>query len=124
VKWFSLIARLNLCLFDGYRQSFKKFKDSFFKVTMIEAGESYFCDDSGRPKFLFYWTIDPYTCKNKVPKSSLFVESRKIVEILEQLLKKISTLALLNVIFHQGPQKMYVVSLPFLCSLCNLSNLK
>ena len=68
VKWFSL-REVELSVLQ-------KVKDSFFKVAPTKARKSYFYDDGGRLKFLFYWIIE-------VPKSSLFVESRQIMDVLE-----------------------------------------
>jgi len=80
IKWLSLVGRSNSCLFNGYSQSFKRFKDRFFKVVMTEVGKSCFYDNVSKLKFLFYWMAEPYRYK-EVTKSSLSAKSRWVVEV-------------------------------------------
>jgi len=55
----SLISRPGINGLDMFTQSFKHFKDGFFKVVVRQAGCSYFYTDDGSTKFPLYWTDNP-----------------------------------------------------------------
>lgn len=124
IKWLSLIGRSNSCPFDEYSQSFKKFKNQFFKGVITLIGKSYFYNDDGRPKFPFYWMIDLYRRKDKMSKSSMSTESRQVVEVLEQLSRKISIRSIVHCYLSPRLSKDIRGEFTFLCSLCDLDNMK
>jgi len=69
---------------DDFTQSFKKFKDGFFRVRILTAGRLLYCDENGFPKFLFYWTEAPARL-DAVSKDGLDANSRRVVDVLERL---------------------------------------
>ena len=83
-SWVSLVGRAKISLFDGFTQSFKKFKDGFFRVRVLPAGRLLYYDDGGRPKFPFYWTSAPAR-RDALAKEALDVDSRRVVDVLEML---------------------------------------
>ena len=54
--WLSLISRPNISRLDAFSQSFKHFKDEYFKVVVKEEGKPYFLNADGSTKFPFSWT--------------------------------------------------------------------
>jgi len=54
ITWLSLVSRLGISFLDAYSQSFKHFKDNFFKVVIKSSGCTHFYDDNGNTKFPFY----------------------------------------------------------------------
>ncbi|QCD86781.1 hypothetical protein DEO72_LG3g1307 [Vigna unguiculata] len=51
--WLSLISRPSISRVDAFSQSFKHFKDGYFKVVVKEGGEPYFLNADGSAKFPF-----------------------------------------------------------------------
>ena len=47
LSWVSLVGRARISLLDGFTQSFKKFKDGFFRVRVLSAGRLLHYDDEG-----------------------------------------------------------------------------
>jgi len=58
--WLSLVSGSSISRLDVFTQSFKHFKDRFFKVVVKEGGRSYFLNANGSTKFPFSWTGNPY----------------------------------------------------------------
>jgi len=84
LSWLLLVGRAKISLLDGFTQSFKKFKDGFFRVRVLPTGHSLYYDDGGRPKFPFYWTSST-TKKDAMTKEMLDVDSRWVVDVLKTL---------------------------------------
>jgi len=61
---------------DDFTQSFKNFKDGFFRVRVLAGGRSSYYDGGGYPKFSFYWTESPSRLE-AVSKEILDVDSRR-----------------------------------------------
>ncbi|RDX99701.1 hypothetical protein CR513_17218, partial [Mucuna pruriens] len=59
VGWMSLSSRPNQKLLKPFLESFKIFKDKFFKICPGKSGLSLMFDSSGAPLFPFYWTSQP-----------------------------------------------------------------
>ncbi|RDX72394.1 hypothetical protein CR513_48130, partial [Mucuna pruriens] len=59
VGWMSLSSRPNRKLLKPFLESFKIFKNKFFKVCPGKFGPSLMFDSSGVPLFPFYWTSQP-----------------------------------------------------------------
>ncbi|KOM38015.1 hypothetical protein LR48_Vigan03g139700 [Vigna angularis] len=57
--WVSLISEPGNALLELYLQSYRNFKEKFFKVSITEVGRRYFFDGEGNPRFPLYWTQDP-----------------------------------------------------------------
>ena len=88
ISWLSLISRPKVGLLDGFTQSFKKFKDGFFRVRLLNGGRALYYDECGSPRFPFYWTEMPARL-DALSKDMLYVESRRVVDILERLPTKV-----------------------------------
>jgi len=88
ISWLSLISRPKVGLLDGFTQSFKKFKDGFFRVRLLNGGRALYYDECGSPRFPFYWTEMPARL-DALSKDMLYVESRRVADILERLPTKV-----------------------------------
>ncbi|KOM55427.1 hypothetical protein LR48_Vigan10g131900 [Vigna angularis] len=76
--WIYLILESGDALLELYLQSYRGFKEKFFKVSILESGRTYFFDEDGNPKFPLYWTQDPL-------KFTLWDEDKMTIEELEAL---------------------------------------
>jgi len=54
--WLSLISRPRINRLNAYTQSFKHFKDGFFKVVVKQVGCSHFYTNDRSTKFPLFWT--------------------------------------------------------------------
>jgi len=54
MTWLSLISRLGFNKLDAFTQSFKHFKDGFFKVVIKQVGHLHFYTADGSTKFPFF----------------------------------------------------------------------
>ena len=73
-----------------YSDSFKNFKNGFFKVVIGENGRSLFFDGAGRPKFSFYWTsypprVDPF------PEAFLSPAEARVLALIKSLSELLPT---------------------------------
>lgn len=59
----SLTSVKDRTLFKPYSESYKNFKDQFFKIMINESGRGEFYDEAGLPLFPFYWTKEPSKIK-------------------------------------------------------------
>ncbi|KAG2375949.1 uncharacterized protein HKW66_Vig0158970 [Vigna angularis] len=57
--WVSFRSVQDMTLFRPFSDSFKNFKQHYFKIIVDKAGLHEFSDGAGRPLFPFYWTRDP-----------------------------------------------------------------
>ena len=83
-SWVSLVGRPKSCVLDGFTQSFKNFKDGFFRVSMKAGVQPWYLDESGVARFPLYWTDSP-TKWELVAKEALDAASRRVVDVLERL---------------------------------------
>ena len=94
--WLSLVSRPSISRVDAFTQSFKHFKDGFFKVVVKEARRSYFYNDDGSTKFPFSWTDNPWRYKDmKIEK--LVVADKEVVETLMKFNDRLPTKGLVRV---------------------------
>ncbi|QCD79042.1 hypothetical protein DEO72_LG1g2679 [Vigna unguiculata] len=100
--WLSLISRPGISRLEAFSQSFKHFKDGFFKVVVKEPGRSYFYNDDGSTKFPFSWTDNPW-CYKDMKREELLVADRKVVETLMKFNDKMSTKGLVRVYLSMHP---------------------
>ena len=77
----SLISQPGISRLEAFSQSFKHFKDGFFKVLVKEPRRSYFHNDDGSMKFPFNWTDNPW-CYKDMKRKELSVVDREVVETL------------------------------------------
>ncbi|KOM42855.1 hypothetical protein LR48_Vigan05g045900 [Vigna angularis] len=61
--WVSLTSIKERTLFRPYSDSYKNFKNQFFKIIIDEVGRHEFHDAAGNPLFPFYWTRNPKKLK-------------------------------------------------------------
>ncbi|QCD95582.1 hypothetical protein DEO72_LG6g276 [Vigna unguiculata] len=96
ITWLSLINRPGLNKLEAFTQSFKIFKDGFFKVVVKPAGRSHFYTADGNTKFPFFWTGNPWRYK-VISREDLSVGEKEVVDTLMQFSDKMPTKGLVRV---------------------------
>ena len=81
---------------DAFSQSFKHFKDGYFKVVMKEEGRSYFPNGDGSTKFPFSWTGSPSRYKD-MGTDELSAADKEVVEVLMKFSDKLPSKGLVRV---------------------------
>ncbi|QCD96801.1 hypothetical protein DEO72_LG6g1511 [Vigna unguiculata] len=94
--WLSLISRPSINKLDAFSQSFKHFKDGYFKVVIKEGRKAYFLNADGSTKFPFSWTNNPSRYKD-MGMDELSVGDKEVVEILLKFVDKLPTKGLVRV---------------------------
>ncbi|QCE11731.1 hypothetical protein DEO72_LG10g2967 [Vigna unguiculata] len=94
--WLSLISRPNISRMDAFSQSFKHFKDGYFKVVVKEGGKSHFLNVDGSTKFPFSWTNNPSRYKD-MGVEELSASDREVVGVLLKFVDKLPTKGLVRV---------------------------
>jgi len=94
--WLSLISRPRINRLDAFTQSFKHFKDGFFKVVVKQVGRSHFYTNDGSTKFPFFWTGNPWRYKG-MAREELSVADREVVDAVMLFSNKIPTKGLVRV---------------------------
>ncbi|KOM57374.1 hypothetical protein LR48_Vigan11g040700 [Vigna angularis] len=93
--WVSLISEPGNALLELYLQSYRGFKDKFFKVSITDAGRRYFCGGDGNPKFPLYWTQDPLRFTSW-PEDKMTLEELEALNVLTLLPRPFSSRELIN----------------------------
>jgi len=96
ITWLSLISRPGLNKLEAFTQSFKHFKDEFFKVVVKLAGRSHFYTTDGNTKFPFFWISNPWRYK-VISREDLSVGEKDVVDTLMQFSDKMPTKGLVRV---------------------------
>jgi len=96
------VSRPSISILDVFSQSFKHFKDGFFKVVMKEVGRLHFYNKDGSTKFAFSWMNNPRRYKD-MKKGELSMEDRQVVEFLGKFSNKLSTKSLVRVYLSMHP---------------------
>ncbi|QCD89120.1 hypothetical protein DEO72_LG4g58 [Vigna unguiculata] len=94
--WLSLVSRPSISRLDVFSQSFKHFKDGYFKVMVKEEGRSYFLNADGSTKFPFSWTGSPSRYKD-MGTDELSAVDKEVVEVLMKFSNKLPTKGLVRV---------------------------
>ena len=94
--WLSLISRPSISRLEAFTQSFKHFKDGFFKVVVKEPRRSYFYNDDGSTKFLFSLTDNPWQYKD-MKMERLSLADKEVVETLMKFNDRLPTKGLIRV---------------------------
>jgi len=94
--WLSLISRPSISRLDAFSQSFKHFKDGYFKVVVKEGGKAYFLNADGSAKFPFSWTNNPSRYKD-MGMDELSAGDKEVVETLLKFVDKLPTKGLVRV---------------------------
>jgi len=81
---------------DAFSQSFKHFKDGYFKVMVKEEGRSHFLNVDGSTKFPFSWTGSPSRYKDMGTDELLAVD-KEVVKVLKKFTDKLPTKGLVRV---------------------------
>ncbi|QCD89940.1 hypothetical protein DEO72_LG4g892 [Vigna unguiculata] len=96
ITWLLLISQPGLNKLEAFTQSFKHFKDGFFKVVVKPVGRSHFYTTDGNTKFSFFWTGNPWRYK-VISREDLSVGEKEVVDTLMQFSDKIPTKGLVRV---------------------------
>jgi len=88
--WLSLISRPGFNRLDAFTQSFKHFKDGFFKVVINQVGRSHFYTADGNTKFPFFWTGNPWRYK-VITREDFSVADKEVVDVVMLFSDKMST---------------------------------
>jgi len=94
--WLSLVSRPSISRMDAFTQSFKHFKDGFFKVVVKEGGRLYFFNVDGSTKFPFSWTGNPWRYKDMKP-DEFSAADKEVVEVLIKFTDRLPTKGLVRV---------------------------
>jgi len=94
--WLSLISRPSISRLDAFSQSFKHFKDGYFKVVVKEGGKAHFLNADGSTKFPFSWTSNPSRYKD-MGMEELSVSDKEVVGMLLKFVDKLPTKGLVRV---------------------------
>ncbi|QCE11010.1 hypothetical protein DEO72_LG10g2243 [Vigna unguiculata] len=94
--WLSLISRPSISRLDAFSQSFKHFKDGYFKVVVKEGGEPHFLNADGSTKFPFSWTNNPSRYKD-MGVEELSAGDKEVVGMLLRFVDKLPTKGLVRV---------------------------
>ncbi|QCD92926.1 hypothetical protein DEO72_LG5g995 [Vigna unguiculata] len=100
--WRSLISRPGISRLKAFTQSFKHFKDVFFRVVVKKLGRSYFYNNDGSTKFPFSWTDNPQRYKD-MKREKLLVANREVGETLMKFNDKIPIKGLVRVYLSMHP---------------------
>ncbi|QCE10931.1 hypothetical protein DEO72_LG10g2164 [Vigna unguiculata] len=95
ITWLLLISQPGLNKLEAFTQSFKHFKDGFFKVVVKPVGRSHFYTTDGNTKFSFFWTGNPWRYK-VISREDLSVGEKEVVDTLMQFSDKMPTKGLVR----------------------------
>jgi len=113
--WLSLISRPNISRLDDFSQSFKHFKDGYFKVVIKEGGKSHFFNADGSTKFPFIWTSNPSRYKD-MGMEELSAGDKEVVGMLLKFVDKLPTKGLVRVYNSVHP----IIDIEGICLLLKL----
>ena len=85
-----MISRPSVSRLDAFSQSFKHFKDGYFKVDVKEGGKAYFLNADGSPRFPLSWTNNPSPYKD-MGMDELSAGDKEVVETLLKFVDKLPT---------------------------------
>ncbi|WVZ04617.1 hypothetical protein V8G54_017963 [Vigna mungo] len=79
--WVSLSSMSKNSIFNLFVESYKDFKNHFFKVSITEMGQPFFLNENGSPRFPLYWTKKPRTLTSWPLEDMTDVERRNLDEL-------------------------------------------
>ncbi|KOM45228.1 hypothetical protein LR48_Vigan06g053400 [Vigna angularis] len=97
--WVSLISEPGNALLELYLQSYRGFKNKFFKVSILDAGRRHFFDGEGNPKFPLYWTNEPLKFTSWA-EDKMTIEELEALNVLTALPRPFSSRRLVNCLEH------------------------
>jgi len=113
--WLSLISRPSINRLDAFSQSFKHFKDGYFKVVVKKEGKPYFLNVDGSTKFPFSWMGTPSRYKD-MGTDELSAGDKEVVKILMKFVDKLPTKGLVRVYNSVHP----IIDIEGICLLLKL----
>jgi len=113
--WLSLISHPSISRLDAFSQSFKHFKDGYFKVVVKEEGKSHFLNAYWSTKFPFSWTGTPSRYKD-MGTNELSAGDKEVVETLMKFTDKLPTKGLVRVYNSVHP----IIDIEGICLLLKL----
>ena len=113
--WLSLISRPSISRLVAFSQSFKHFKDGYFKVVVKVEGKSHFLNAYGSKKFPFSLTGTPSQYKD-MGTNELSAGDKEVVETLMKFTDKLPTKGLVRVYNSVHP----IIDIEGICSLLKL----
>jgi len=113
--WLSLISHPSISRLDAFSQSFKHFKDGYFKVVVKEGGKAHFLNADGSTKFPFSWTSNPSRYKD-MGMEELSVDDKEVVGMLLKFVDKLPTKGLVRVYNSMHP----IIDIEGICLLLKL----
>jgi len=90
------VSRPSNSKLDAFSQSFKHYKDGYFKVVVKEEGKSHFLNVDGSTKIPFSWTGSPSRYKD-MGTDELSAANKEVVEVLMKFSDKLPTKGLVRV---------------------------
>ena len=90
------MSRPSISRLDAFSQSFKHFKDGYFKVVVKEREKSHFLNTDESTKFPFSWMGNPSQYKD-MSTDELSATDREVVEVLMKFTDKLPTKGLVRV---------------------------
>ncbi|KOM56232.1 hypothetical protein LR48_Vigan10g212400 [Vigna angularis] len=107
--WVSLISEPGNALLELYLQSYRGFKEKFFKVLITDAGRRYFFGGEGNPKFPLYWTQDPLRFTSW-SEDKMTIEELEALSVLTSLPRPFSSRQLINCLeFDDADARMFEI---------------
>ncbi|KOM28756.1 hypothetical protein LR48_Vigan583s000700 [Vigna angularis] len=111
--WVSFTSVRGRTLFRPFSDSFKNFKQHYFKIIVDKAGLHEFSDGEGRPLFPFYWTRDPRQIR-ATSIGALTAPDLEAVRTINTLPRRISTRHLVECLSLEdcGPKAFELMTTP------------
>ncbi|KOM47052.1 hypothetical protein LR48_Vigan07g075600 [Vigna angularis] len=97
--WVSLISEPGNALQELYLQSYRGFKNKFFKVSILDSGRRHFFYGEGNPKFPLYWTKEPLKFTSWA-EDKMTIEELEALNVLTALPRPFSSRRLVNCLEH------------------------
>ncbi|KOM40204.1 hypothetical protein LR48_Vigan04g040200 [Vigna angularis] len=97
--WVSLIFEPGNAILELYSQSFRGFKDKFFRVTIAELGRPFFFNEDNNPRFPLYWTQDPLKFTSW-SEDKMTIKELDALNVLTALSRSVSSRRIINCLEH------------------------
>ncbi|KOM45407.1 hypothetical protein LR48_Vigan06g071300 [Vigna angularis] len=107
--WVSLTSVRDRTFFRPYSNSYKNFKNQYFKIIIDEAGRHDFHDTTGSPLFPFYWTRNPRKVK-LYPVGMMNLVDLEVVRTINALPCRLSARHLVECLRHEDCERKAFVT--------------
>lgn len=95
-----------------YTESFKDFKNYFFKVSITKLGRPFFFNEDGSSRFPLYWTRNPHVITSW-PNEKMTDAELEALDVLTTLPRPFSSRKIINCLEHNDVDSR-VFGMPFL----------